>query len=132
MSLASRLGYIAGHLWMLPLTLVGLVIAGLHSALVSGASRSSWGREGVVFRYPGKLWGMENLRGQSMGGVVLLSRDASAKTLAHEWRHAQQQMVLGLFILIAYPVSSLAAALRGRHWYWDNVFEADARREAGQ
>lgn len=124
-----------GHLWMLPLTLAGFVVVGIHSLFVGKHVRVSWTWRGIVFEYPGRLWGMDSLMGQCLGGVILVRSTgpiSTARTLVHEGQHVFQQMVLGPFILLAYPVSSFAALVRGRHWYRDNVFEIDARREAGQ
>lgn len=128
----KTLGHVLGHLWMLPLTLIGLIIVALHCTLFSRPVRVLVDGKGVAFTFPGKLWGMENLRGQCIGGVVLLAHAAGAQTLIHESRHVLQQMVLGPFVLIAYPVSSIVAKLRGKHWYWDNALEIDARKAAKQ
>ncbi len=56
------------------------------------------------------------------------------RTLNHEKRHCYQQYVLGVFLLIAYVVNSVFIwlFLKNKHSYYDNWFERDARKYAGQ
>jgi hypothetical protein len=55
-------------------------------------------------------------------------------TLVHERRHALQTYVFGIFQPILYVIFTLwiFAFHRSKHSYYDNPFERDARRTAGQ
>lgn len=49
--------------------------------------------------------------------------------LAHEGDHGILALALGLlYPLVAYPVASLVAVIRGGNWYRDNWFERRAQR----
>ena len=81
-------------------------------------------------------------RGMCIGPFIVLFRvrdlddkDGTVITvLLHELRHVQQQCWLGILMPLAYVVSSIAIWLYGhdKHAYYDNWFERDARRYAGQ
>lgn len=51
-------------------------------------------------------------------------------TLEHEFRHIDQMYRWGVLFYPAYVVAGLWALVRGRSFYFDNWFEADARRFA--
>ena len=71
----------------------------------------------------------------SLVGVLLaapiLLLGGSAHTLcqlrAHEQEHVRQYERWGVVFFLAYPASSLIQLLRGRHPYWLNHFEVQAR-----
>lgn len=123
--------HLAGHLWAAPLTLAGLVVAGLgggrpvriHDGAIdvvapargplawffarAGVSAFTWGAT-VVYRHRGLL--------------------ADARLLRHERAHVRQALLLGPFLALAYPAASLWQLARGGRLYRDNWFERDARR----
>jgi hypothetical protein len=55
-----------------------------------------------------------------------------AQTRAHERAHVRQYERWGIFFLPAYLLASAGAWLRGAAPYADNVFERQARRQAGE
>lgn len=61
--------------------------------------------------------------------IVGASRAELTRLRAHERVHVQQYERLGVLFLLAYPASSLAAALRGENPYLNNHFELQARRQ---
>jgi hypothetical protein len=63
----------------------------------------------------------------TLGHVVIAADGASLDaTRAHERVHVRQCEVWGPLFIPAYLASSGWAALRGRHFYFDNWFERDA------
>jgi hypothetical protein len=68
----------------------------------------------------------------TFGHVVLSVRDPIPDdVLEHELVHVRQYEMWGPLFLPAYFLMSLIAALRGRHPYRDNPFEAHARSSSG-
>jgi hypothetical protein len=130
-----------GYAWASPLTLFGLTYVGIYSAM--GWYR--WhGMEVAALvwivnndKIPGWLaryW--MKLNGQTSGQVVVLKNlpDTKAITLKHEQKHVDQTMRLGILWPLAYYGSSIAIKFGcpGSDSYYDNPFEIDARRHAGQ
>jgi hypothetical protein len=62
--------------------------------------------------------------------IVGLSHAGLAQVRSHELVHVRQYELLGPLFLLAYPCSSLLAALRGGCPYRDNHFEIQAYRDA--
>lgn len=56
------------------------------------------------------------------------------KLIRHESRHCVQQYVLGIFFPVVYIIISIIIWIcaKDNHAYYDNPFEIDARRYAGQ
>ena len=108
--------------WALPGTLVGLVLA-----LVGGPQGGFWHR-GVLWVRVSRIiprWAAA----QTWGGVVLTRYEKSPLAmLRHEDRHATQWAILGVLFMLAYPLASLVASLKGAHYYHGNWFEVDASR----
>ena len=69
-------------------------------------------------------------RAQTLGRYVLARSTLDDETLAHECEHIRQWQRFGPLYLPAYLGSSAVAFLRGGRPYWDNRFEAAARRRA--
>jgi hypothetical protein len=68
----------------------------------------------------------------TMGHVVLSVKEPiSEAVLEHELVHVRQYETFGPFFLPLYWAASLAAIVRGRHFYRDNLFEARARAASG-
>jgi len=70
------------------------------------------------------------VQAQTLGRYVVALGPVPADVLAHECEHIRQWRRFGPFYLPIYFGSSAAAFLRGRRPYWDNVFEAGARKRA--
>jgi hypothetical protein len=114
------------YLWASPTTLVGVLLMLL--ALASGGRVR---RVAGVLEVDGGLASslLRRLRASAMTlGHVVLAVDAAAHDLsrAHERVHVRQCERWGPLFLPAYAVASLAAWLRGGHYYFDNRFEREA------
>lgn len=63
----------------------------------------------------------------TLGHVIVgQSHEALAVLRSHEWVHVRQYERWGVFLLLAYPASSLCAWLQGRCPYRGNRFEQEA------
>jgi len=121
---------LARYLWTLPNTLLGLAIclAAFPRGRVSIAG-------GIVEAHgPAIRWALCRLVPIAGGasavtlGHVVLGRDADALDEAreHERVHVAQYERWGPLFLPAYAAASVWAALKGRHYYYDNTFEVEA------
>lgn len=122
------------YLWVLPVSVLGLLLAVL--ARVSG---------GVLQRIDGVLevaggWPAKILRrgfpfcgpaaAITLGHVVLgTSADTLNTTRSHERVHVRQYERWGLLFLLLYPLASVYAWMQGGHPYLDNRFERQAREQ---
>jgi len=83
---------------------------------------------------PSIAWGLRHLTLLKGGasaltlGHVVLARDVETLdwTRQHERVHVRQYERWGALFLPAYVLASVWAAVRGRHFYFDNRFEAEA------
>jgi len=66
-------------------------------------------------------------RAMTLGHVVLCVDDLDDGVLEHELVHVRQWERWGLAFPFAYLVATIAAVLRGGHFYRDNIFEVQAR-----
>jgi hypothetical protein len=125
MHLSPRLIRVLRYAWASPCSLVGLLLA-LPMLLLGGRVRIESGVLEVAL--PGTRRHRLDLGAITLGHVVL---GGSAHTLnhlrAHEQEHVRQYERWGLVFFLAYPASSLIQLLRGRHPYWLNHFEVQAR-----
>jgi hypothetical protein len=117
---------IVGYIWASPNSLLGLLaaLASLSLPRMRGpiaVTRSSRGFAGWFLAKRGYC-------AITLGHLVLLTRDAPDDVLSHEMVHVHQVERWGPLFLPAYIVSMLAVRFRGRDPYWDNPFEAEARR----
>lgn len=130
-----------GYAWASPLTLLGVTYTGLFSAfgwyrwhkveedsLVWVTSIDNC--PSIVKNY-WKSWA-----GHAMGNVIVLNEKSLSKpgVLLHEQKHVDQMMILGIFQPIIYGLCYVGIKLgcSGSDPYYDNPFEIDARRHAGQ
>lgn len=79
--------------------------------------------------------------GHAFGNLVVMKvsgdlryNESFPRMLKHEKEHVVQVMRLGVFQLILYAVNYIVGRwiLRNADGYYDNIFEIDARRAAGQ
>jgi len=78
-----------------------------------------------------------HLLGHAIGNIVVMNDSLDTQrgriTLRHEQEHVHQGMVLGVFLPILYALAYVGLRFcRYAHPYYDNPFEVDARRAAGQ
>ena len=137
----SKIKKFLGYLWASPITLLGLLYASAFWALgwYKWAGRHS---DALVWQvseedcpeWLRKYW--KSWDGHAIGNVVVLKYLPSEipTTLTHELKHVDQVMRLGIFQPIVYGLSFLAIkyGCPGSNPYYDNPFEIDARRAAGQ
>jgi len=131
----SRLVY----LWAAPASLLGLMLAaGVLLGRGTGRGKARWhtGVLEISGGFPGWLLSRRlpfsgPAAAITFGHVVLAqSSMALAQTRRHERIHVAQYERWGGLFLLAYPLASLWAGLRGKHPYRDNVFEIEARQES--
>ncbi len=124
------------YLWASPLTVLGLLVAGV-AACSGGRIRRV---DGVIEAHGGAavflLRRVVPLRGGASAmtlGHVVIGRDPGCleRTRAHERTHVRQCERWGPLFVPAYALASLLALVRGRHYYRDNRFEREAVVEAG-
>jgi hypothetical protein len=110
-----------GFVWALPGTVVGLLLG-------ATTRRRPALRDGViVFSGERGFAALHRAMGFSaitFGHVVIASRPLDDALWAHELVHVRQWEILGPFMLVAYPLASVAG-------YRHNPFETSARRKAG-
>ncbi|MGZ3460475.1 MAG: hypothetical protein ACXU86_18455 [Archangium sp.] len=122
--------WLAGYVWALPVTMLGLMLAMLFARL------ESVDEEGIlhfVLQPGGPLdWYMRRFRiaAFAVGAVVTYAGDDGPRQIRlvrHERAHVLQTLVLGPLFLPLYGLASLWQLARGRHPYHDNWFEVRAR-----
>jgi hypothetical protein len=133
---------VLGFIWAAPVTVVGLAYVTLFTA-IGWYTRLGRHGDALVWQVNDKKsprWLNYQWRrwcGHTVGNVVVLKyspdTDRGRVILNHEQEHVHQCMVLGAFQPICYWITYLALkACRHAHPYYDNPFEVDARRAAGQ
>jgi hypothetical protein len=123
------------YLWPAPCTAVGLVAA-LAALMVGAQWRVHSGAiEVCLLRRPSRPHRPRRdalpFCAITFGHVVIgLDAPTLARWRAHERVHVRQYERWGALFFLAYPLASLWQLLRGRRPYWDNPFEAQARKES--
>jgi hypothetical protein len=108
--------------WASPGTVLGLLLAPFFK-------RRSVVRRVIVCE--GATWAgrlSRRYRAMALGHVVLCVDDIDAAILDHELVHVSQWERWGPAFVLAYPLATLVALARGKHYYRDNHFEVEARR----
>lgn len=82
---------------------------------------------------------LQKYAGCAIGAFILIredsvSEDYLARTLIHEETHVLQQYYYGIFMPVIYVICSIAIFIfyPNKHSYYDNPFERQARKRAGQ
>lgn len=131
-----------GYIWASPVTIPGLVYAGTFNLLrwykwhgVTGDAMIWTVSEEKSPAWLLGLW--KKWGGHTIGNVIVLNQkqpEDKPTLVAHELRHVEQCMRLGIFQPILYVLSMLAIKVGcpGSDPYYDCPFEIDARRAAGQ
>ena len=138
--------YVLGYWWCFPNTLLSfifyvcpMVVAGqiTNSKKVGVSSTETiiqW-LEPVEGSWLDKRY---KYGGQAMGAFVLLNRNLTDKQrkriMIHEETHVLQQYALGIFQPVVYVLASvfIYIFMPKKHSYYDNPFERQARKRAGQ
>lgn len=133
---------VAGYIWAAPLTLLAFIYVTLFTLLGWYERVGTYG-DALVWRpvleksppWLVKFW--KGWGGHACGQIVVVKHDVGSDrfkiTLRHEQEHVRQCMVLGVFQPVIYSIAWLGLkTCRHAHPYYDNPFEIDARRSAGQ
>jgi hypothetical protein len=122
---------LVGYLWALPNTVLGLILCLAafprgRVAIVDGVVEA----HGPMLRRVLRRLPIVGGASAMTFGHVVLGCDAESLDWArtHEHVHVSQYERWGPLFLPAYLCASAWAALSGRHFYLDNVFEAEAFR----
>ena len=131
-----------GYAWASPLTLLGIVYTSTFRALkwykwhgVEGDAMvwvTSFKDSPALMKRMWMGWG-----GHAIGNVIVMNENyifGSPRILVHEQKHVDQMMRLGIFQPIIYGLCYVGIKLGcpGSNAHYDNPFELDARRAAGQ
>jgi hypothetical protein len=138
---------VLAYLWASPCTVIG-VLAGLVAALFGAHLQLHLGILEVTLlpktkqtketknHWPTRAtrWPFAARFAAVTFGHVVLASDAQQMhhLRVHERAHVAQYERWGPLFLLAYPLSSLLQLLRGRHPYFDNHFEVQARAVEAQ
>jgi hypothetical protein len=119
------------YVWAAPSTAIGLVLSVLalrkeRVAVLDGVIEAHGPLLRCILTRLGPRPG--GIAAMTLGHVVLgCDRQALQETRSHERVHVRQYERWGPFFLPAYAAASLWALARGRHAYFDNWFEREAR-----
>ncbi len=118
--------------WVAPATLVGLLLALIARAtggtavvvdgvieVAGGGVRKLVSRQPIPFRFQAITFGHV---------VIGVDHAVLTRCRAHEHVHVRQYERWGILFFPLYLGSSLLQILGGRHFYWDNHFERQARQ----
>lgn len=118
------------YLWAAPVTLLGL-LAGLLAYLLGATVKR---RHGVLefagnSRTPVLRSISRHFEAITLGHVILgRNHGTLARWRSHEHVHVRQYERWGALMPLLYLLASLHAWASGKHFYWDNVFEVEARK----
>ncbi|MDX2059990.1 MAG: hypothetical protein SFV24_19425 [Gemmatimonadales bacterium] len=125
---------VLGYLWAAPWTLLAAALTPLVVVTGGGAAVHTgvlelWG--GLLRRGLPRLGPDFQVAAITLGHAVLaVDRPTLEATRAHERIHVAQYQRWGVLFPLVYGLASVAARLRGAHYYRDNRFEREARGEA--
>lgn len=126
----GRLSTLLRYAWASPCSLVGLLLAA-PILLLGGKAHLHAGVLEVAL--PGQKHPPLDLGAITLGHVVLGGSEHTLCQLrAHEQEHVRQYERWGVVFFLAYPASSLIHLIRGKHPYWLNHFEIQARNLSEQ
>jgi hypothetical protein len=118
------------YLWPFPITMFGLILAGIVKASGGHCSRHSNALEASNGAASRLLWLMNpwaKIEAITLGHVILARNPAVAARLrTHEHTHVRQYERWGVIFPFAYLASSAIAVMKGGDAYRDNVFEREA------
>jgi hypothetical protein len=118
------------YVWPLPITIFGLILAGIVKASGGACTRHGNALEASNGAASRLLWLMNpwgNIEAITLGHVILARNPAIAARLrSHEHTHVRQYERWGVIFPFAYLASSVIAVIKGGDAYRDNVFEREA------
>lgn len=123
---------IIAYLWVSPVTLFGLLLAILAYWLGASVKR----RFGVLevagnTRTPILRSISSRFEAITLGHVILgRNHGTLTRYRSHEHVHVRQYERWGLLFPVLYVLASFRALITGKRFYWDNVFEIEARNKS--
>ncbi len=120
------------YLWGAPVTLFGLFLALIACWLGASVKR----RHGVLevagnTRTPILRSISSRFEAITLGHVILgRNHGTLSRYRSHEHVHVRQYERWGLLFPVLYVLASFKALLTGKRFYWDNVFELEARNKS--
>lgn len=138
----NNLKLFIGYVLALPMTFFGVIYAAFFNLMGWYKWHGVLEKKALVWivdlekspKWVLSLW--DRWAGHAIGNVVVLKQNVSEEnvTVKHELTHVDQCMILGIFQPIIYLLCYVAtkASCKNSHPYYDNLFEIDARRSAGQ
>lgn len=120
------------YFWVAPVTVFGLFFALIAYWLGASVKR----RYGVLevagnTRTPILRFISSRFEAITIGHVILgRNHGTLTRFRSHEHVHVRQYERWGLLFPILYVLASFKALLMGKKFYWDNVFEIEARNKA--
>ena len=120
------------YLWVAPVTLFGLFLALIAYWLGASVKR----RFGVLevagnTRTPILRSISSRFEAITLGHVILgRNHGTLSRYRSHEHMHVRQYERWGLLFPVLYVLASFKALLTGKRFYWDNVFELEARNKS--
>ena len=124
------------YIWAMPCSLIGMtlgflfIVFGGSVIIHSGILEFTGGGFGqTIKRLPKNIAFCAITFGHT---VLAVDRDTMEIVRAHEQVHVRQYERWGILFFAAYLLSSLFQLLTGRHPYFDNYFEREARAKSAQ
>lgn len=139
----KKIKFIFGWIWTLPISIFGFLLC-LFLMIFGQIGAYFWNTDLVLIIdlknegwFHKKFFEKRDWIGFSCGSCVFVKdvdNDRWDRTIRHEIRHCYQQYFLGILFPFAYIINSVVVWLfiKEKHSYYDNWFEIDARRYAGQ
>ncbi|MGQ0657181.1 MAG: hypothetical protein ACT4NU_03660 [Chromatiales bacterium] len=133
MDLAAACTTLGRYLWAAPTTFLGVPLLGAalitrgRVAIVNGVLEAHGGGVGRLLRIC-TVFSSDGVKAMTLGHIVLgQDQHCLDRSRAHERVHVRQCERWGPFFVPAYLTASVIAVLRGKHAYYDNWFERQAR-----
>ncbi len=119
------------YIWASPTTVVGILVGSL-TMMSKGRAQI---RRGAIEFYGGfSSWFLERVAkaaAMTLGHVIIgRNLDCLERYRDHEQVHVRQVERWGPLFIPLYLLASGLAWAKGQHFYFDNVFEIDARRRS--
>jgi hypothetical protein len=121
--------HLFAYLWASPVTVLGLLAGLVAYALGASVKR----RDGVIeiagnSRTPLLRKLSSHFEAITLGHVILgRNHGTLTRWRSHEHVHVRQYERWGVLLPVLYVLASFKALLTGKRFYWDNVFEVEAR-----